>query len=201
MSSRKCTEIAELLVDFADGELAEVECDEVKAHLAECAGCREELELLKRSLCLAKSVWREDAAVISTNRETPPVEMLRSSKSVSTTYRYRTRRWAIGLSVAACASLALLPSVIWLPQRPVPDTPAPKTVAEQPTDTHPPLTHDEIDRLISRRVRCARLAVSVELLSSQPGLEKYRDDARRYLAEVSDAGGSVPRSFSNGRTR
>lgn len=42
----------------------------------------------------------------------------------------------------------------------------------------------DVEAMIAREARAARLAVSVRLLASQPGLEQYRDQAAEYLAET-----------------
>lgn len=59
MTNQECQSIANLLVPYADGELPESDVQLVAAHLAECADCRAELQLLEHSLELARSVWQE----------------------------------------------------------------------------------------------------------------------------------------------
>ncbi len=55
VKTMKCDEVRLLLVSFADGALADARAEAVRAHVAGCAGCREELaqlaadaELLRR---------------------------------------------------------------------------------------------------------------------------------------------------------
>jgi hypothetical protein len=48
----------------------------------------------------------------------------------------------------------------------------------------PVLENEEIEAVIARQERVARLQVSARLLAAQPGLEKYRDRAERYLADT-----------------
>ncbi len=55
MKTMKCDEVRLLLVSFGDGELARAQAEAVRAHIAGCAGCRDELaqlaadvELLRR---------------------------------------------------------------------------------------------------------------------------------------------------------
>ena len=62
MTNQACRSIANLLVPYSDGKLRESDTQLVTDHLAECADCREELRLLRRSLELARSVWQEDVA-------------------------------------------------------------------------------------------------------------------------------------------
>jgi anti-sigma factor RsiW len=55
MKTMKCDEVRLLLVSFGDGALARAQAEAVRAHIAGCAGCRDELaqlaadvELLRR---------------------------------------------------------------------------------------------------------------------------------------------------------
>jgi len=62
MSNEECERVRALLAEHSDGELAAAEAGLVEAHLRTCAGCREELEALRRSLALlavgAAVFWR-----------------------------------------------------------------------------------------------------------------------------------------------
>ena len=62
MSSENCRLIADLLVPYDDGELPQDDRLRVEAHLAECAHCRAESVLLRRSLELARAIWAERSA-------------------------------------------------------------------------------------------------------------------------------------------
>jgi anti-sigma factor RsiW len=62
MTERECETIRDLLVDYADGELAAADGQRVAAHLESCADCRAEMRLLERSLEVARAVWHELAA-------------------------------------------------------------------------------------------------------------------------------------------
>ena len=42
----------------------------------------------------------------------------------------------------------------------------------------------DVETLIAREVRSARLAAAAEFLASQPGLEQYTREAERYVAEA-----------------
>jgi anti-sigma factor RsiW len=63
MTERECETIRDLLVDYADGELAAADGQRVAAHLESCPDCRAEMRLLQRSLEVARAVWHELAAV------------------------------------------------------------------------------------------------------------------------------------------
>ena len=48
----------------------------------------------------------------------------------------------------------------------------------------PAASGGDVEAIIAREVQSARLAVSVEFLAAQPGLEQYSERARRYLTET-----------------
>ena len=48
-----CREVLERAFEYLDGEMAELDCERLKAHLVECAGCVQQLaedEQLKRAI-------------------------------------------------------------------------------------------------------------------------------------------------------
>lgn len=53
-TARACVEFADRLVDLSDGELSADQRQLVQLHVAECAGCRAELERLDASLALLR---------------------------------------------------------------------------------------------------------------------------------------------------
>ena len=182
MNPKSCDLTAELLVPYADGELSAADARRVADHLADCPDCRAELGLLGRSLELAREVWQESAARAPV-LETTPIRP--------------KRRWiAAAACVAACAVVLLLTAGPWLFSRweshrqvNTPDE------VEQPV--RPELVEKiDVETLIAREVRSARLAAAAELLASQPGLEQYAREAERYLAEAyrgtAAANGTIP---------
>jgi predicted anti-sigma-YlaC factor YlaD len=52
-----CKEIADMLVDYADGQLSGERSSRVAEHLGECSDCRELLRGLRESLDLAQVIW------------------------------------------------------------------------------------------------------------------------------------------------
>jgi anti-sigma factor RsiW len=67
MSIRTCQQIEDRLVDYADGILPGDQAKEVAAHLAKCPHCRQVVQGLQESLCVAQSLWDQafrDAADI-----------------------------------------------------------------------------------------------------------------------------------------
>ena len=54
-----CEKIRDLLVDYADGELAAADTQAVEAHLETCTDCRQMLAALTKSLSLAQNIWQQ----------------------------------------------------------------------------------------------------------------------------------------------
>jgi ferric-dicitrate binding protein FerR (iron transport regulator) len=185
MSSESCVAMADLLVEYADGELPAADARRVAEHLAECADCRAELAALRRSLELAGDCWRRAA-----ERAPSPGE-----------YRGEParRRISAAVTLAACAAALLVAVGLWLfsQGRLESRTVVPREIAHRPTEELPQENGDEIDRgkaidveaidvekLIACEGRAARLAASAKMLAAQPGLEHYARQAREYLVEV-----------------
>lgn len=169
MIEPSCELMGDLLVAYSDGELPEAQAERVAAHVAQCAGCRSELHWLGRSLDLARQVWEESAAGarVPVPRRAPLVR----------------GRMAAALA-AACLALSAAVGY-WL-------FPLARPGGETAQNQAPPevqkieANENDVEAIIAREVRRARLAVAVELLASQPGLEEYRDQAEQYLRETYD---------------
>jgi hypothetical protein len=187
MNNRKCRAIAELLVDYGDGDLTEADRRRVEAHLGECPACRSQSAILRRSLELAQSVWHAAAEAGPYRQGSPWRVRLGGLPSARVPVRNR-------LAVAAVILAAVLLAVLgpWLARRsqqvgrarPEEGT-AGQLAAPQPKPTPPvPAPHDEppLDAILASETRAARLAASIEILASQPGLEEFKDSAQRYLA-------------------
>jgi hypothetical protein len=194
MNSDPCSVIADLLVDFADGELTVEQRHRVADHLSTCPECRADLRLLERSLELAQSVWQQAAVSLGQDIASSPRALSRMPKATSTGRFLPRGRRAIAACVAACILLLLTASAVWwLPQRRRDGQPI-ETIARQTESPSPALTSDSIDRFISGQARSARLAVVVQILASQPGLESYKANEERYLAEISGDARLPPRT-------
>ena len=173
MTDERCHAIAELLVQYSDGELPPADAARVAAHVAECAACRAELGLLQHSLELARDVWHEGADASRVPEVCP------------------TRRVLAAASAAACVVLLAATAGYWLLS---PDAPRNETARTDPRSPTQPVGDGEpdeveveeidVEEIIAREARAARLAVAVELLASQPGLEEYHKRAGKYLAET-----------------
>ena len=111
MKNETCDKIRLLLVDYSDGVLPADETQQIAAHLAQCAACREELRLLEHSLALAREVWNEAAKrndtciAVSQTAEKP----LAVSRGIGRAHRTSARPLAwIGGAVAISAAVILL---------------------------------------------------------------------------------------------
>jgi anti-sigma factor RsiW len=173
MSNEPCSVYSELLVDYADGELTAADHDRVAEHLATCAKCQAELRRLQRSLELARAAWQDAALPLPATSQT----------AVAACERARLGR--IVVACGAAAAILLLAFTLWRLPRRSPDGQPASVIAQQEAIQQPKWSKEEIDSYISRQTRTARLAVAVQLLASQPGLEEYKIQAERYLAKVS----------------
>ena len=187
MNDRSCESIAELLVAYGDGELPDAEAERVAAHLAQCPHCRSELRLLDRSLDLARQVWHESAA----RARAPRTEMEMETEPIP-----RGRRWPLAAACLAAGAALLVAAMLLYPLFRVdePEGKTARTAPPTPARTAPPTPAREVEKteadeedvetIVSREARAARLAVAVELLAGQPGLEEYHQEAERYLVET-----------------
>lgn len=202
MNERSCDIIADLLVDFSDGELSVADRERVESHLAGCPVCRGQVERLGHSLELARSVWAESAAEASRcatalGRRPPP---------------RRETRFRLAAVAAACAIVVLVGLGLWLlvgGSREVASRQQPELtgrggsrdvaepIAAAPSDAA------DIGEILARKTRAARLAAAARLLATEPSLKAYQIEAERYLAQAypesashqpSDRQGTVPLS-------
>ena len=141
----------------------------------------------RRSLDLAQSVWHEAAEAGPYRRANP--RRMRPGGLPSARAAGRNR-----LAVAVVILAALLLAVLgpWLARRSQqvgraspegatarqPDAPQPNPTTQVPA----PHDNPPLDAILASETRTApRLAASIEILASQPGLEEFKNDAQRYL--------------------
>jgi anti-sigma factor RsiW len=185
MSHEPCDQIREHLVAYSDGELAGDALGRLEAHLAECPGCRSELDRLERSLDVARSVWQEAAE----GAAAPAV---------------RAARWRWAAALASAAAVMLVGLGTWAV---FPSGRQAQTARHPPGEAReapgrpgrekkgirvdfPRLDDRDLAAAIAREGRAARLAASIAMLATEPSLEAYRVRAERYLAEVDPARGA-----------
>lgn len=184
MTIRFCDEIAEELVDYADGELSGPESAAVAAHLAACERCRATLAALERSLVLARAIWEDGAAnlaivglPVNARESAPPL------RRVAGLWPPRLRRWH---AAAIAAGLLLLVVIGWHwqqrrepPPVAVANTTAP-VVAGAPSAAVAPSAAD-LERELARIGLSAELLGAADYLAEQPGGEEIACERYRYI--------------------
>ncbi len=167
MTNESCNSFADLLIEYADGELPEDDVRRVEDHFAGCPRCQAELRLLRRSLDLARSVWLEAA-------DEAPVP--------------RRRPVRVAACLAASVAIIAAATAVWFSLQGDSRLAVERAVGNGQTTAErlPEAVDEEVDyeALIAREGRSARLAAAAELLATQPGLEHYNRQARRYLVEA-----------------
>lgn len=100
----KCEEIKELLSEYVDGELSAADAASVEEHLAGCEACRAELEALRQTAALVRSLPRADAPQGLARHVTESV-----GKQMVGRKRAAILRWTgVGGWLAAAAALILV---------------------------------------------------------------------------------------------
>jgi hypothetical protein len=182
MKNEPCNRIRPDLAACGDGELPADRSARVAAHLSDCAACRVELQLLNDSLALAQEVWQEASSPLplagTTKWSRPGMKAVRSAAS--------RQKILLAGGLALCATILFIAiglSVFLTRQSPSTaskslSSPQPGTVAvtDHPTDA-------DVMEYIAREGRAARLAASMQMLATEPGLKEYKDNAERYLRE------------------
>jgi len=94
---KKCEDIREMLVDYADGRLSPEQSSEVTEHLETCENCRKLVEALRKSLELAEVVWED--GLIETEAVKIPVR--------------QEIHWLRYAAVAASILIVVTTSIVW----------------------------------------------------------------------------------------
>ncbi|HUU18466.1 MAG TPA: zf-HC2 domain-containing protein [Sedimentisphaerales bacterium] len=153
---KTCEKIAEMLVDYADGQLLPSDSKKVAHHLAECAHCRKMLDALQRSLELAEVVWDDGLAEINKIRAPIPGKAPKI-------------RWPRYAAVAAGILLVITTSFLW-------------RALVRPAKKE--LTFAEIERKITESASAARLLAAAELLADYSNNEAIVKEQFRYIVET-----------------
>ncbi len=143
MRQIECEEIAELLVDYSDGQLAEEKSLIVERHLEKCHDCRKHLTDLQQSLDVVQGIWQESFAKIES------VEI-----SVSAKARWNTRR----KYTAIAAGLLIAAGIVSV---------AVQKTLQRPADV---LTAEQVERKISNSASAVRLLATADLLREYDGV-------------------------------
>ena len=153
---KSCKKVAEMLVDYADGQLPPSESTGVAKHLAGCPDCRSVLEGLQRSLHLAGVIWANGLA------ETKAIRIPIPEKT-------RKLRWGKYAAVAASILLIVTSSALWRAMM---------------KPTRPEQTFAEIERRISQSGSAARLLAATDLLAKYPDAQPIVKQQYRYIVET-----------------
>ncbi|MHC4474398.1 MAG: anti-sigma factor family protein [Planctomycetota bacterium] len=151
-----CRESAEMLVDYADGQLPPSESAKVAAHLARCKDCRAAVQALQKSLNLAKVIWEDGLAEIDTVR-------------VPTTRRLSRFRWRRYAAVAASILMVIGISALW-------------RAMTGPEEIKPKFA--EIEQSIQQAGNAARLLATAELLARYPDTRPIMQRQYRYIVNT-----------------
>ncbi|MBU0617069.1 MAG: zf-HC2 domain-containing protein [Planctomycetes bacterium] len=164
MTRLTCDEIADRLVDYADGELPDAESAEVAAHTARCERCRRQLAALGQSLVLAQVIWNDNEADLAAVAPQPGLRITRPHAA------WRSRR-----RVAAIAAAAVLLATVGLYHRTVrQDVPAAVQRSESPTVR-------ELELQIARAGIAMQLVAAADILAEQPGGGEFACERYRYV--------------------
>ena len=151
-----CKEIADMLVDYADGQLSVERSSRVAEHLAECSDCRELLRGLRESLDLAQVIWQDSL------HQTERIHIGHPAKVA----RHRWLRYA-----AAAAVVLVIPatSIIWRTVH--------RAAPKQPTFA-------EIERKITEAGNAAKLLAAADLLGGYSDAETIARQQYRRIVET-----------------
>lgn len=153
---KSCKEIADMLIDYVDGQLSPSDSDRVAEHLATCEGCRRTLQALRRSLELAGVIWENGLTDITPIR-------------IATQEKVRKTQLARYAAVAAGILFILGGSILW-------------RVLMRPAEKQ--LTFAEIEHRIEESASAARLLAAAELLAEYPDAKTIVKQQYRYIVEA-----------------
>jgi anti-sigma factor RsiW len=152
-----CKEIADMLVDYADGQLSVERSSRVAEHLGKCSDCRELLRGLRESLELAQVIWQD--SLHQTERR---IHIGHAAKVA----RHRWLQYAAAAAVILVISAA---SIIWRTVY--------RAAPKQPTFA-------EIERKITEAGNAARLLAAADLLGGYSNAETIVKQQYRRIVET-----------------
>ena len=194
MNKTCCTEFADRIVDYVDGELPEDEARTVAQHLAECEHCRQTAEALRRSLGLARVLWSDNLAepavrsdavrrswrghlglvfcgegVLPSHRgqdarDTQGRDALATSHGHTTNLPRRRLLYAL----AAAAGILLVTGSSFF-------------AFFHPAPRQPPVTFEEVQRQIARAGTAAQLLAATQIVAQCEGTESIVQQQYRYI--------------------
>jgi hypothetical protein len=152
---KSCKDMEIMLVDYADGQLSQIDANKIKEHLSECQECRKLLTTLQKSLELAGVIWSDGLAETENTR-------IPAAKT-------RKIHWTRCTAIAASILIAATASVVCL-------------TLTRPREHK--LTFTEIERKITESGSAAQLLAAAELLSNNPDAENIVKQQYQYIVET-----------------
>jgi predicted anti-sigma-YlaC factor YlaD len=153
---KSCENIEEILVDYADGQLSQVDSKKIAEHLEKCKNCRKILEALNKSLKLAGVLWEDGLA------ETKEIRAPRLLKR-------KEIHWTKYFAAAAGIILLITTSILW------------RTLI-RPEEKE--INFADIERRIIEAGNSARLLAATELLAEYPDAQSIVKEQYRYIVET-----------------
>jgi len=151
-----CKEIADMLVDYADGQLSAEQSRTVGDHLARCDDCRKLLGGLQRSLDLAQVIWQDSLHQAERIHIGRPARVAR-------------HRWLQYAAAAAVILVISATSIIWRTVH--------RAAPKQPTFA-------EIEQKITEAGNAAKLLAAADLLGGYSEAETIARQQYRRIVET-----------------
>jgi len=151
-----CKEIADMLVDYADGQLCAERSSRVAEHLGKCSDCRELLRGLRESLDLAQVIWQDSLHQAERIHIGRPAKVAR-------------HRWLQYAAAAAVILVISATSIIWRTVH--------RAAPKQPTFA-------EIERKITEAGNAAKLLAAADLLGGYSNAETIARQQYRRIVET-----------------
>jgi hypothetical protein len=172
-SAEPCPAYADRLVDLSDGELPHDDRTLVAEHVANCAGCRQELARLNASLaCLKRGI--------------APVQAERWAQPTLRSPARPVAAWAIAAAAAGIVCLAGAWSIAWRSDK------QPQAKAPEPMQK-PKLSEDEALWHIALIEEQARLEASLALMPRDASYDEQRKQNEQLVAKFQTfAAGTLP---------
>jgi anti-sigma factor RsiW len=179
MSNTNCQAFQDLLVDYSDGELSQVEASNVRMHLESCPACRAELGKLNSSLSMLKSYWDNLSVSAVPARTTLGAASARLPKHFSIA---TVAASLLLLVVGASISQSWKP---WLKDYGHKQSkPSSDSQQLRNSSAHNEPTTDALIAMITRDSQRARLQATIEILQSEPGLQDRVKHLQQQLADT-----------------
>jgi hypothetical protein len=163
MMEHICQDISyEMLVAYADEELASNEAEQITKHIARCENCQKILSALQRSLQITQAIWQSDEA------KWPQKHSFK--KPISS-------RWSVRRLAAIAASILLVCGVGIMRRLLYRSSEETFKIKTEPTAAK----MDKIEIEVQRAGLAAQMLAVADMLAAQPGGERYAEKRYTYI--------------------